>query len=190
MEAATPAASASPLTVAEPEMEADDDVVMDEPEEELEDKGESAPNEIKSRRPVLINDGDFIIDSDLAHTRLHLQVPYYSHIRDAHSVDTQLRAASYMPYMVITCMHKNWKANVRRLDMSYPRMKEQFQQNMRYDALGKGGEALSQIDPSTLISKDVTDEEVLHTQGAATTPETRTTSASSTNPDRTSCCRN
>ena len=102
----------------------------------MEDNGETAPNEIESRRPVVINDSDFIIDSDLAHARLHMQVPYYSHIRDAHNFDTQLRAASYMAHMVVNYMHKKWKANVRWLDMSYPKMRGQFPQNMRYDAHG------------------------------------------------------
>ena len=60
--------------------------------------------------------------------------------------------------------------------MQYPQMQEQFRQGMRYDVTGQWGEVLSGIDPQTLISWDVTDEEVFaYTRGlqAATICATR-----------------
>ena len=75
-------------------MEIDEDVVMDEPEGEMED--DEAIEEIESRRPVMINDGEFIIDQQLAHARLNMQAPYYARIDKSHSVDPALRAASFM----------------------------------------------------------------------------------------------
>ena len=59
MEAATATTSADPLpepkddvrTVAEPEMEVDSDIVMEEPEQEMEDVDETDQNEINERRP-------------------------------------------------------------------------------------------------------------------------------------------
>ena len=65
-----------------------------------------------------------------------MQVPYYSDVKDPHSVDSKLAAAPYMGYMILNYMHKNWKANVCWLHLSFPKVQEQFRQGMRYDAVG------------------------------------------------------
>ena len=68
---------------------------------------------------------------------------------------------SYMAFMVINCMHKNWRGNVKWLDLPLASMHQLFRQQKRYDVLGSWGDDLSRIDEDTGISRNVTDDEVL-----------------------------
>ena len=157
MERATAATSADPIieltpeedaqTVAEPEMEIDNNDLMGE-EEELEqepgDPDEHADQtELDERRPVLVSVNTRIIDPELAQAKLSKQVPYHSNNGDACCIDSILPAGSYMAYIVICCMYKNWRGNMRWLGFSYPQMQEHFQQGMRYQC----GNVLSEVDP-------------------------------------------
>ena len=58
-------------------------------------------------------------------------------------------------------MHKNWKGNVKWLDLPMEAMHKLFRDEKRHDVLGSWGPDLSRVDDETGISRDVTDEEVL-----------------------------
>ena len=70
-------------------------------------------------------------------------------------------AACYMAYVVIYGMYKLSNTTLPWCDLKYAQMKERFDQGLRYDAVGKGGPDLSQIDQTTRISSDIEDEEVM-----------------------------
>ena len=116
MHAATAATCADPLpepedgvrTVAGPEMEVDSDETMEEDPDATPDQAE-----INERRPVMVNDNAFIVDPRRAHARMHMQVPYYPHVKECHSVASILPASSYMAFIVVSYIHKNWKGNMR-----------------------------------------------------------------------------
>ena len=168
VEEATAAVNANPVdededdrrTVAEPEMEFEEDVSMVEPRPEMEDMDKDA-EEVSSRQPVLINDGEFYMDQRLLHAKLCMQVPIYAHMESAWVVDPTLDLARYMAFVVINYMHKNWKGNVKWLDLPLEAMHGLFLQKKRYEVLGSWGEDLSRMDEQTGTSRDVTDDEVL-----------------------------
>ena len=70
-----------------------------------------------------------------------------------------------------TYMHKNWKGNVKWLDLPMEAMHKLFRDEKRHDVLGSWGPDLSRIDDETGISRDVTDEEVLAYAKSIKNPE-------------------
>ena len=63
---------------------------MIEPQPEMEDMEEDV-EEVSSRQPVLINDGEFFMDQKLLHGKLNMQVPIYAHIESAWVIDPKPR---------------------------------------------------------------------------------------------------
>ena len=61
--------------------------------------------------------------------------------------------------MIVHVIYKNW-TGARWLDLPNAKAKEMFDDGKRHDALGPWGH-LSEVDPKTGVSRDVTDEEVL-----------------------------
>ena len=130
MEDATAAVNANPVdddeddrrTIAEPEMKFEEDVSMIEPQPEMEDMEEDV-EEVSSRQPVLINDGEFYMDQQLLHAKLSMEVPIYAHIEAAWVIDPTANLARYMAFVVINYMHKNWRGNVKWLDVPLEAMR-------------------------------------------------------------------
>ena len=170
VEGATAAVNASSIeeededdtrTVAEPEMELDEDVHMDdEAQPEAEDLDQD-PEEVSSRQPVLVNDSEFYMDQALIHAKMSMHVSMYVHIDSAFSGDFNTGISRYMAFMAINHMHKNWRGNTKWLEIPLARMQELFRQQKRYDVLGSWRDDLSHIDETTGISRNVTDEEVI-----------------------------
>ena len=48
---------------------------------------------------------------------------------------------------------ETWRANMKWLDIALANMRQMFEQGHRCDALGRWGEALSEVDPNTRIRK-------------------------------------
>ena len=137
-------------TIAEPEMEIDID----------EAEGEDHAAEVHSRRPVLLFDTELHVDQDLAHLRQGLRWQIYNHIDPASLIDPSTDYARYMACMIVHLIYKSWTGYARWLGIPYAKAKEMFDDGKRHDALGPWG-PLSEVDPNTGVSRDVTDEEVL-----------------------------
>ena len=65
-----------------------------------------------------------------------------------------------MAYMVTHLIYKSWTGYAKWLDLPYAKAKEMFDEGKRHDALGPWGR-LSEVDPATGVSREVSDEEVL-----------------------------
>ncbi|CAE7949678.1 unnamed protein product [Symbiodinium sp. KB8] len=161
-------------TVAEPEPDMADEVndhAQDAPEPAPEDPEpapesdqedeEDNPEDVSSRIPVLIGDAGYHINQDLEHARANMQVPIYIQAKRASAVDPNLLLSRYMAFQLCSYIHKNWRANMKWLEIPLQTMRQMFQQSNRYDALGNWGPELSEVDPDKLISREVLDSEVL-----------------------------
>ena len=110
---------------------------------------------------MLVGDISYHIDQDLEHARANLQVPIYIQVDRECAVDPNLLLARYMAYTICSYIYKNWRANMKWLEIPRRVMLQLFEQGHRHDALGKWRPDLSEMDPETLLSRDVLDEEVL-----------------------------
>lgn len=157
LEQAETAANEDPLieedqqTVAEPEPHDAVDLGPDAPEPAPEDPepedDEDDPETVSSRIPVLVGDISYHIDQDLEHARANLQVPIYIQVDKACAVDPNLILARYMAYVICSYIYKNWRANMKWLDLPRQGMIQLFERGNRHDALGNWGPALSEVDP-------------------------------------------
>ena len=80
-----------------------------------------------------------------------MQVPYYPNGPPARCIDAKAVSFTYMAYIV---------ANTKWANLMYEHIYSMFQQRNRYDVLGQWP-TLNEIDETTQISRDVTDEEIL-----------------------------
>ena len=74
--------------------------------------------------------------------------------------DAMRTAFAYMAYCFVRTMYKVWPTT-SWMTMPYFQMQEKFEQGCRCDVLGNWRGKLSELDPESKISRDVTDEEIL-----------------------------
>ena len=92
--------------------------------------------------------------------RRGLQVPICSHLESASLIDSSPDYAQYMAYMIVHLFYNAWTGYAKWLELPCAKAKELFEDGKRHDAIGPWGH-LSEINPDTGVSRDVTDDEVL-----------------------------
>ena len=149
-------------TVAEPEMEIDEQQSVGEPEQDkemlqefLEYEEDVTQETLQERRPLLLP------DPDLLQAQTPMQTPYYPEKTGGRCVDAIRTAFAYMAYCLVRPMYKVRPTTASWVTMPFFRMQEKFSQGSRYDVLGSWPGTLSEVDPETHVSREVTDEEIL-----------------------------
>ena len=171
---------AGTMTVAEPETEVEEQQSEGEPEsdeemlQEIPDYKEEVTQEmLEERRPLLLPGRTLVTNPDLTQARAATQPPYYPENKQGRCIDA-IRTAfayAYMAYCLLRTMYKVWPTTSSWVTMPYFQTQEKFAQGCRYDVLGNWPGDMSEVDPETKISKDVTDEEVLEFARVKADPE-------------------
>ena len=158
-------------SVAEPEgeraeasqsMDVDQQTVGEpEPDEEMMASDEDdAPGEVEERRPLLVPTRVHDVNPEheiaLAAMRPHL----HTGMGQGTCIDVNPVSSAYMAYLICYTMYKNWNTMASWLSMPYDVMQKKFAAGQRYDILGNWSE-ICDVDPTTHVSKDLTDEEIL-----------------------------
>ena len=130
------------MTVAEPEMEVEEQPSEgeSEPDEEMPDITEYPEHvsveTLEERRPLLLPERNVITDPELLVAQTSMQPPYYPDKTTGYCVDALRPAFAYMAYCLLRTMYKVWPSTSSWLTMPYETTQERFRNGSRYDVLG------------------------------------------------------
>ena len=161
------------MTVAEPEMEVDVQGSDPEPEnaDDLPDLDEY-PEEVNdnsddTRQAVLLSGVTLVLEPRLEIARAAMQPTVYLDTRAGNCVDANRVAFAYAAYFVCRTIYKMWPGTIKWITMPFDKMVERFRAGGRYDAMGTWPGSLSEVDPETNVSRDITDEEIRNSDATA-----------------------
>ena len=161
------------MTVAEPEMEVDGQGSDPEPENaddlpDLDEFPEEAnDNSDDTRQAVLLSGVTPVLEPRLEIARAAMQPTVYLDTRAGNCVDANRVAFAYAAYFVCRTIYKMWPGAIKWMTMPFDKMVERFNAGGRYDAMGTWPGSLSEIDPETNVSRDITDEEIRNSDATA-----------------------
>eukprot|EP00439_Symbiodinium_sp_Y106_P077539 s1447_g16.t1 len=128
---------------------------------------ETNDNSDDTRQAVLLSGVTPVLEPRLEIARAAMQPTVYLDTRAGNCVDANRIAFAYAAYYVCRTIYKMWPGAIKWMTLPFDKMVERFQAGGRYDAMGTWPGSISEIDPETNISRDITDEEIRNSDATA-----------------------